>query len=116
MICAAPLGRDRRQALVRVVARQAERDDGDAPDARVLGGQIVDRLAQNFAVVDSGAEHDLRVNLDAGVHHPAHLVGDVGALFVNAEQVGAHLQIGRVDGDVLRRESLLDDARASRPR
>jgi hypothetical protein len=50
------------------------------------------------------------VNLDAGVHHPAHLVGDVGAALVNAEQVRAHLQVGRVDGDVLRRQALLDDA------
>ena len=34
---------------------------------------------------------------------------NVGALFVNAEQVSAHRKIGGVNRNVLRRQSLLDD-------
>ena len=45
-----------------------------------------------------------------GIDHPLHLVADVCALLVYAQQVGAHVQIGRMHRDVLRRKPLFDHA------
>src|SRR5437763_8517087 len=56
-----PLRRNRRQPLVRVVARQSQRDYGDAAYARVLVGQVSDGLLQNLAVVYLRAQRDVSV-------------------------------------------------------
>ncbi len=50
------------------------------------------------------------MNLDAGIHQPLHLRRDVGALFVHAQQVRAHVEISRVDRYILRRQPLFDHA------
>src|SRR5205085_6458546 len=61
---AAELCCDRCESFVCVVARQSKRHDGDTFDAWMIGREIVDRAAQDFAVVDLRAEHNLRVYLD----------------------------------------------------
>jgi hypothetical protein len=48
--------------------------------------------------------------LDTRFEHPREFCRDVGALFIDPEQVRAHIEIGCVNRDVLRRKSLLDDA------
>src|SRR5205085_8397021 len=103
---AAELCCDRCESFVCVVARQSKRHDGDTFDAWMIGREIVDRAAQDFAVVDLRAEHNLRVYLDLCVEQTAQLCADVRAPFVHAEQVSAHIQVGRMHRDVLRRQTL----------
>ena len=50
------------------------------------------------------------MNLDPCVQQLIHLHGNVRALAVHTEQMSANLKVGRMDGDVLRRQTLLDDA------
>ena len=50
------------------------------------------------------------MNLDPGVKQRLHLVANVGAMFIHAQQISAHFKIGCVDRNILRRQSLLDDA------
>ena len=72
--------------------------------------QIVNRAPQNLSIVDLWTEHNLRVNLNAGIDHALHLRADVGALFIDAEQIRAHIEIGRMHRNILRRKPLLDHA------
>ena len=58
--------------------------------------QVVNGAPQNLSVVDLWTQHDLGVNLNAGIDHLLHLRADVGAVFINAEQIRAHLEIGRM--------------------
>src|SRR6185369_5209782 len=67
-------------------------------------------FAQHLTVVYAGTEHNLRVDLDACVEQSPDLRPNVGALLIDAEQIRAHFQISRVHGNVLRRQTLFDDA------
>ena len=50
------------------------------------------------------------MNLDTCVEHPPHLSGNIRTLFIDAQQVGAHLQVSCVHRNILRRQALIDDA------
>src|SRR4051812_41014387 len=78
------LRRDGCQSLVRVVARQAERDNRHALDARVIFRQLANGALKHSAVVDLWTQDDLRVNLNACVEHSSHLGRDVCALSLDA--------------------------------
>ncbi len=73
-------------------------------------GQIINRPAQDFAVVYLRTKHDLRVNFNSGVQHLLHFRADVRALLVDSEEISPHLKIRSVYRHVLRREPLFDHA------
>ena len=76
---------------------------------RLERGQLGDALVERRAVVDAGAEHQLRVRLDAHVGQAAQLRHDLRGARV-AQQAAAQRRVGGVDRDVQRAEALLDDA------
>ena len=84
----------------------ADRDNRDVLHRRMQRRQVADRAVERVAVVDAGAEHDLRVRLDAERAEPAQLLADIGRGLV-AEQIAPQLGLRRMHRDVDRREPLL---------
>jgi protein involved in polysaccharide export with SLBB domain len=107
---ATELRRHAREARIAVVTGKTKRHDRNTRDARKLSRQIEDRFLQHFVVIDIRTQHHLRVHFNARIEQSCNLSGDVGALFIDAEQVRAHVEIRRMDRNVLRRQSLFDDA------
>ena len=90
--------------------RRADGDDRDGADDRVEGCEIFDRPIERGAVVDAGAEDNLRVRFDAKRAEPPQL-GAYIRRFAVAEEIATKFDFGRVHGDVERRQALLADAR-----
>ncbi len=90
------------------MAGVAEWHDPDALDALALG-QPSQRLLEHVAVVDARDEHDLDVQVDAGIEQLVE--ARERAVVAGADERAPHLLVHRVQGHVERRQPLLGDAR-----
>ena len=59
--------------------------------------------------MQTGTQNDLRVHADPGLGEPLESRQDLGRVPRPTEQDVSKLRVRRVDGDVQRREALLDD-------
>src|SRR5690606_17272124 len=107
---AAELGRHAGEAFVGVVARKSDGDDRRADDLWIMSGEVPKRFLEDRAVVYLRAEDDLSVELDVVIKQCLELFRDIRTALGDAEEIGAGLQIRRVNRYVLRREALFNDA------
>src|SRR6266496_4343048 len=106
----AKISRDRCQSGIIQIPSQSQRHDRHTAHMRIKLRQIVDCASQYLAVINLWTKNNLRVNLDPGLDELLNLAGNVRALFVDAKQISSDFEVGRVLGNILRRESLFDHA------
>src|SRR6266567_4924226 len=106
----AKIRRDGRQSGIIQIPSQPQRHDGHTAYVRIKLCQIVDCASQYLAVINLWTKNNLRVNLDPGIDQLLNLAGNVRARFVDAKQISSDFEVGRVHGNILRRESLFDHA------
>src|SRR6185437_9340061 len=107
---AAEFGSYRSQTRISVVTGQAKRNNSYAADARVFGSQVGNRSPKNLTVVDVGTKHHLRMDINARLEKTFELRRNIGPLLIDSQQVGTYVQVSRMNRNVLRRESLLDNS------
>ena len=85
--------------------------EGNDPDRANLWEAIQNaeqRIGENVAVVNTGTDHDLSVDVDSSIEQHAQPPQAHRTPFV-AQQFGAHQRIGRMDTYVQRRQPFVDD-------
>src|SRR5262249_50416268 len=83
----AEFGSDRCQTRIVKITRQTQRHDCHASDSRMQLCEVVNCLTQNFAVIDIGAQHYLRMNLNFGVKQLPHLLTNISSLLIDSQEI-----------------------------